>query len=181
MRTIQILGLISAAPVLLAQNSGDAARGQAIFEGKGGCTSCHRIKGTGSRTGPDLSEIGARSPEQLRTSLLDPDAEMLPGNRYYRVVLKDGSTVTGRLINQDTFTVQLIDSKENLRSFVKSDLKEGAFVEKSPMPSFKGRLSDTEISDVVAYLSSLKPPPGRGGGGRGAGAPPAAPGRGPTP
>jgi len=101
-------------------------------------------------------------------------------------VLKDGTTVHGRLLNLDTFTIQMIDDKENLRSFVKSDLRSYKFEEKSPMPSYQGKLSDQEIGDVVAYLSSLRPPPGQGRGGRGggggapAGAPPAA-GRGPAP
>ena len=143
---------------------GDAANGKAIFEGKGNCTNCHRIKGNGSRFGPDLSEIGARRPDQLQTSILDPDAEILPANRIYRVVDKNGAATVGRLLNLDTFTVQMIDRQERLLSFEKSNLREFGFVDKSPMPSFKGRLTDQEVIDVVNYLWSLKPPPGRGGG-----------------
>ena len=62
---------------------------------------------------------------------------------------------TGRLLNIDSFTVQMLDSKEQLRSFMKSDLRDFGFVA-SPMPSFKGRLSGQEIADVVSYLVSLK-------------------------
>ena len=69
--------------------------------------------------------------------------------------------VNGRLLNLDTFTIQMIDDKENLRSFVKSDLREFMFVEKSPMPSYQGKLTDQEIADVVAYLETFRPPPGR--------------------
>jgi putative heme-binding domain-containing protein len=188
---IRVSALMLASGALFAQTGlaqGDVARGQSIVEGKGNCLSCHRIKTTGSRYGPDLSEIGARQPAQLMTSLLDPDAEILPANRPYRVVLKDGTTVDGRLLNQDSFTVQLIDTKENLRGFQKSDLRSFTFIEKSPMPSYKGRLNDQELADVVAYLSSMKPPPGTGrggrggaGGGAGAAPAPAAAGRGPAP
>ena len=153
---------------------GDAARGQAIYEGKGNCQSCHRIKGAGSRVGPDLSEAGARRPDQLQTKLIDPNAEINAANRPYRVVLKDGTTVNGRLLNLDTFTIQMLDDHENLRSFIKADLRSFAFVDKSPMPSYKGKLSDQEIYDLVAYLSTFRPPPGQGRGGRGPGAPPAA-------
>src|SRR5262249_22138859 len=47
--------------------AGDAARGHAIVEGKGGCASCHRIGATGSRVAPNLSEIGsARSAGSLQ-------------------------------------------------------------------------------------------------------------------
>ena len=163
--------LAQADPGLSSGLTGDAARGQTILEGKGNCMSCHRIKGVGSRIGPDLSEAGARRPQQLETKLLNPDAEINAANRPYRVTLKNGTVVNGRLLNEDTFTVQLMDDKENLRSFVKSDLREYVFVEKSPMPSYKDKLSGQEIADVVAYLGTFRPPPGAGGrGGRGGGA-----------
>jgi cytochrome c oxidase cbb3-type subunit III len=137
--------------------AGDAIRGKSLFEGKGGCLSCHRVKGNGSRLGPDLSDIGSlRRVVQLETSILEPDAEILPQNRFYRVVTKDGQTVTGRLLNQDTFTVQIFDSKDQLRSFMRSNLKESAFIDKSPMPSFQGKLSAQEVADVVSYLTTLR-------------------------
>ncbi len=173
MWAIRVSTLILASGALLAQVENiapltdEAARGKAIYEGKGNCESCHRIKGVGSAAGPDLSEVGVRSPEQLTTKLTNPDAEINAANRPYRVVLKNGTAVNGRLLNIDTFTVQMMDDKQNLRSFVKSDLKEYMFVEKSPMPSYQGKLSDQEISDIVAYLSTLRPPPGQGRGGRG--------------
>ena len=137
--------------------AGDAARGKTIFEGKGGCMSCHRVRGQGSRLGPDLSDIGAfrRGPE-IERSIVDPDAEILPQNRTVRVVAKDGSSVTGRLMNEDTFNVMILDSQERLRAFSKPDLREFTFVDKSPMPSAKGKLSAQELADVVSYLSSLK-------------------------
>ena len=175
MWTIRVFSLVLAGGALLAQTSGDASNGKTVFEAKGACTGCHRINGNGSHFGPDLSEIGARQPDQLRASILDPDAEILPGNRTYRVVSKSGVTTVGRLLNEDTFTVQMIDKSERLLSFTKSDLKEYAFEAKSAMPSFKGKLSDQEVADVVAYLSGLKPPPGAGRGGRGPAAPPPAP------
>ena len=77
-------------------------------------------------------------------------------NRFFRVVTADGATVTGRLLNQDTFSVQLMDSKEKLLSFSKADLKEFGFSNKSPMPSYKDKLSSAELADLVAYLRSLK-------------------------
>ncbi|HEY7338232.1 MAG TPA: c-type cytochrome [Bryobacteraceae bacterium] len=140
-----------------AATTGDVARGKTIFESKGGCANCHRIRGQGSRRGPDLSDIGAyrRAPE-LEKSILDPDAEILPQNRSVRLVTKDGATVTGRLLNEDTFNVMVLDASERLKAYAKSDLKEFAFVDKSPMPSSKGKLSAQEVADVVAYLSSLK-------------------------
>jgi len=136
--------------------TGNAARGQSIFDGKGACATCHRVNGTGSRLGPDLSRIGQlRRTIELEQALIEPAAEVLPGNRTYRVTTKDGTTVTGRLLNHDTFTVQLLDSNEQLRSFVKADLKEFGFAP-TPMPSYKGKLDAQETADIVSYLVSLK-------------------------
>ena len=136
---------------------GDAAQGKLVFEGKGACLTCHRVKGKGARLGPELTDIGAiRRAVELERSILDPDAEILPQNRFFRVVTKDGVTTTGRLLNQDAFTVQLFDEKERLLSFSKANLKEYAFIEKSPMPSYRGKLSPKELADLVGFLVSLK-------------------------
>jgi cytochrome c oxidase cbb3-type subunit III len=135
---------------------GDRVRGKALFEGKGNCASCHRVDGAGGRLGPELSRIGqSRRAVELEQSILEPEAEVLPTNRFYRVVTREGAAVTGRLLNHDTFTVQMVDSSEQLRSFAKADLKEQGFV-RSPMPSAKGTLTAPEVTDVVAYLVSLK-------------------------
>jgi putative heme-binding domain-containing protein len=139
-----------------ASAAGDPVRGKALFDGKGKCSTCHRVDGTGGRLGPELSRIGqVRRAVELEASLLEPAAEVLPTNRFYRVVTREGATVTGRLLNHDTFTVQMIDSSEQLRSFVKADLKEQGFVP-TPMPSAKGMLTPQEVTDLVGYLVSLK-------------------------
>ena len=136
---------------------GDAARGKTIFEQKGECLKCHRVNGKGSYLGPELTDVGVtRRSAQLERSLLEPDAEILPQNRFFRIVTKDGMALTGRLLNLDTFTVQLIDSNERLRSFLKENLKEFDFVDKSPMPPYRSKLSAGEVADVVAYLTTLK-------------------------
>ena len=141
----------------IADVPGDPDRGKALFEGKGACLTCHRVHAVGSRIGPDLSDIGLfRRASELERSLIDPGAEIYPQNRSVRVVTADGATVTGRLLNHDTFTVQLIDSGEKLRSFTLASLREFGFVRQSPMPSYKGQLSDSELTDLVAYLASLK-------------------------
>jgi putative heme-binding domain-containing protein len=135
---------------------GDSTRGKNLFEGRGACTGCHRVNGGGSRVGPDLSRIGElRRATEIEQSILDPAAAVLGANRFYRVVTPDGATVTGRLLSHDTFTVQMIDTKEQLRSFIKADVREHGFVD-SPMPSYRDRLAPQEIADVVSYLLTLK-------------------------
>lgn len=128
-----------------------------MVAGKGMCLTCHRVQGRGSRLGPDLTDIGAiRSPEQLQTSLLDPDAEILPENRFYRVVTRNGATITGRLLNLDTFQVLMMGPKEQLLSFYKSELREHGFIKGSTMPSSRDTLSRQELADVITYLGTLK-------------------------
>jgi putative heme-binding domain-containing protein len=137
--------------------SGDVGRGKALVESKGQCLACHRIGATGSRVGPDLTDIGSyRRAGELEQSLLDPDADIAPTNRFFKVILKNGTSFTGKLLNQDTFTMQLMNSKEQLVSLQKSDIRESSYVSKSSMPSYKGKISSQELADVVSYLISLK-------------------------
>jgi len=136
---------------------GDEDRGRTLFDGKGGCTRCHRVGAQGSRVAPDLSDVGAaRSAGSLLRSLTDPTSQMMPINRPVRAVRRDGTVVNGRRLNEDTYTVQLIDDQEKLVSLTKSDLREYTILTVSPMPSFKDKLDPGELADVVAYLLSLK-------------------------
>ncbi len=136
---------------------GDAARGRALFEGKGGCNGCHRVKGKGPRTAPDLSDIGARrTAGTLQRELLDPSAAMQPINRPVHIVTADGKAIDGRRLNEDTWTVQLLDDEGNLVSLQKAGLREYRVLEKSPMPSYADSLTDAERADLLAYLLSLK-------------------------
>jgi putative heme-binding domain-containing protein len=136
--------------------AGDSTKGKAVFD-RSGCASCHRVADSGSRLGPDLSDIGARHrANEIEQSILDPDAEVLPQNRFIRVVSKDGTTSTGRILNQDAFSVQFMDEKERLRSVQRSSLKEFRFLEKSPMPSYRDKLSAADLADLVSYLASLQ-------------------------
>jgi len=160
------------AAALWVQPTGDVARGKTLFEGKGQCLNCHRVNGNGSRMGPDLSEMGvaqraggpgppletvaAGNAAALERAILDPDAEVAPANRFVHAVTKDGLTVTGRLLNRDNFTVQLIDTDGRLRAFTIAELREFALVTKSQMPSYKDKLSVQEVADLVSYLLSLK-------------------------
>lgn len=136
---------------------GDRARGRTLFEGKGQCDTCHRVGARGPYLAPDLTDVGAnRLPVSLQMSMLDPTGTMQPINRPVRIVMKDGRSLRGRRLNEDTYSVQIIDDKERLLSLTKSDMKEYEIITQSPMPSYKGKLSTDEIADLVAYLLSLR-------------------------
>ena len=81
---------------------------------------------------------------------------MLPKNRSIRAVTRDGRTITGRRINEDTYAVQIIDETEHLVSVDKTNLREYTVLTTSPMPSYEDQLTQQELSDLLAYLLSLK-------------------------
>ena len=135
--------------------AGDASRGKALVESSG-CFDCHRIGDRGSRLGPNLSDIGSRrTPPRLQQALVAPDEEVLPENRFVRVVTKDGSTITGKLLNQDAISVQLINPKEELKTYLRANLGEYTILDKGLMPSVQGKLTDQQVADIVTYLRSL--------------------------
>jgi len=136
---------------------GNASRGKALFEGAGNCAMCHAVNGRGPRVAPDLGEIGSlRTPDFIHRTLLDPAGTMLPANRPVRAVTKDGKVISGRRLNEDTYTVQLIDDQERLVSLSKSDLREFSVLKTTSMPSYKDKLNPQELADLEAYLLSLK-------------------------
>jgi putative heme-binding domain-containing protein len=156
---------IAGSAALMAQQAtpadapaGDASRGRVLMESNQ-CFDCHRIGDRGSRLGPNLSDIGGRrTPDRLRQALVAPDEEVAPENRFVRLVTKQGATITGRLLNQDAFSIQLITPKEELKTYMRTALREHAIVDKGLMPSVQGKLTDQQIADIVAYLASLKAP-----------------------
>jgi cytochrome c oxidase cbb3-type subunit III len=156
------------------QVHGDIANGERLFWSKGNCGQCHTVGARGGRLGPDLTEIGTRrGPEHLRESLLNPEADVpdtftayrrvifMPDNfLQVRVVTQDGSRITGVRVNEDTFTIQIRDSSDRIYSFRKDELRElHKDWGKSPMPSYRGVLSDSEMEDAIAYLISLRGTP----------------------
>ena len=94
------------------------------------------------------------NPQQLAQSLLDPNAVVAVQNRYVRLTMKDGKTVWGKLLNLDTFAIQIFDSTEKLANVSRQDVREMTMV--SPMPSYRDKLSPQELADVISYLMSLK-------------------------
>lgn len=150
---VRSLGKLPMKPV-----PGDPAHGAEIYRSKGNCASCHSINGEGGIAGPDLSAIGAsRSASHLRESLVDPQSTVPEDYLLVTVVPKSGPSVTGQRVNEDSFSIQIRDISGRSYSYWKSDVtKIDKQRGKSPMPSFKGQLSDSELTDVAAYLASLK-------------------------
>ena len=148
--------------------TGDAVKGKDVYD-TSGCAACHIISGEGSGAGPELTKVGQlRGPGYLKTTLLYPGSD-LPQARVFletgglldymfvHIVTKDGHTFDGTRVTEDSFRIVIKDVNGTFHSFQKSDLREFKKEPgKSVMPSYKGKLSDTQIDDLVAYLESLK-------------------------
>jgi cytochrome c oxidase cbb3-type subunit 3 len=163
--------LHSLAPTVHADLPGDAAKGEALFMMRLGCSGCHMVHGKGGVLGPDLSRVGAsRWIAYLIDSLREPDKDlsdgMLDPNNHYGlplvydtviVTLKDGQTVTGVASNEDTFSIQMIDTAQHMRLFQKSDVKSVRHERKSLMPAYsEGMIGAKDLEDLLAYLESLR-------------------------
>jgi cytochrome c oxidase cbb3-type subunit 3 len=149
-----IRSLGASRPVTVAD--GDRAKGEELFFGKGACTNCHMIRGRGGRVGPDLSRIGPqRSLGQFEASILRPNEEVLPQNQQVRVTRRNGEKVVGRRMNEDTFSLQILEGNQKLLSLRKDDIAAYEVIRDSPMPSYQDTLSETELKNLIAFLAGL--------------------------
>ena len=115
------------------------------------------VRGEGGFKGPDLSVIGAqRSAEHLRQAIVDPDAEVLRDYWVAKITMENGAAYSGFLLTQGAYTVEILDFAKGLKSLPTHDFRKFEIEKSSAMPSFRGRLSDGEVDDLVAYLWSLK-------------------------
>jgi cytochrome c oxidase cbb3-type subunit 3 len=138
---------------------GDPAAGRELFRAKG-CAGCHVVGAEGGRMGPPLTEIGERrSAAYVRAALLDPASSLPEDFTMVEISTAAGPRIAGFVLNEDTYSIQVRDLSDRLHSFWKRDL---ATIEKhtdrTPMPSYRGRLSDRDTDDLVAYLVSLRGP-----------------------
>jgi alcohol dehydrogenase (cytochrome c) len=142
--------------------AGDAATGQQIFWGKGGCGRCHEVNARGSAIGADLSDAGKNSADYLHRMIMNPNAPAAAAQRWFRpggvrVKTRAGEEVVGIQRAEDNYTVIMTDLNGQLRRFDRKDLLAEQVEPKSLMPdNYSQLLSPTEIQDLVAYLKTLK-------------------------
>jgi putative heme-binding domain-containing protein len=154
--------------------AGDAKHGRELFYGNSGCATCHMFEGKGGRLGPDLTAAGtSRSTEYLAESLRNPSRRLAEGIseamkefsvEYETVdaVTKDGTNLRGTLLNEDSFTIQFMDTREKVHSLDKASLKSLRKSRESLMPAYDEKaLPEKDLRDLLAFLVS-----GAAGGGK---------------
>ena len=121
------------------------------------CLSCHRMGGEGSFAGPYLGNVGSSlSTDQIRAALVSPSKELAPQNRSVRLVTQDGKTIDAKLLNQDGFSVQVIDASGQLQSFEKANLQNFTIVTDNTMPSYSSKISPDDLNLLVQYLATQR-------------------------
>jgi putative heme-binding domain-containing protein len=151
-----------------AQPLGDAAHGKSLFFGEAVCYTCHMVEGKGGRLGPDLTSTGSsRSTDYLIDSVRNPSRRLAQGlseamkefSQEYEtanVETADGQKFSGVILNEDHFTVQMLDLRERLHLFEKDKLRSFEKSRKSLMPAYdKNMLSDKDLQDILAFLLSV--------------------------
>jgi cytochrome c oxidase cbb3-type subunit III len=147
---------------------GNAAHGKELFYGDSNCSSCHMVEGKGGRLGPDLSSVGTsrtvesitesvRNPSQrLAWGLAEPTKEFAQEYETVTVVTADGKQIKGVTLNEDEFSLQMMDTTERIHLFEKDKLRSISKSRQSLMPAYNATiLSDTDLQDIVAYLLSV--------------------------
>jgi putative heme-binding domain-containing protein len=148
-----------------AAETGDAAHGKELFYSAAACGTCHMVNGKGGRLGPDLSSVGSsRSFEALVESMRNPSKRLAQGiseplkdfaQEYetVTVVTADGTRLQGVVLNEDSFTVQMLDTREQLHSFEKSKLRSYEKTRESLMTAYDAKtLPDKDLKDLIAFL-----------------------------
>ncbi|HZW79726.1 MAG TPA: c-type cytochrome [Candidatus Deferrimicrobiaceae bacterium] len=147
---------------------GNAAHGKELFYGDANCSLCHMIEGKGGRVGPDLTAVGgSRTPAAIIDSVRNPSRRLAWGltestkefpQEYatITVVTADGKQIKGVALNEDNFTVQMIDTSEQIYLLEKDRLRSFQKSRESLMPPYNAdALSDKDLEDIVAYLTSV--------------------------
>ena len=139
------------------QVPGDPMSGEKIFSGKGDCVRCHQVNGRGGRVGPDLSTAGLWPSRGLREAILHPNNRVTQQPEVIKIKTNDGQDIRGVRRNEDTFSIQLMDERDQIHLFQKKDLASLTYVTESLMPSDYGkRLSLDELQNLIAYLKALR-------------------------
>jgi putative heme-binding domain-containing protein len=150
-------------PAVAEPLRGNGENGERVFGTN--CSSCHAINGRGGRLGPDLSRL-AQSRAQLAEAIRSPSSSIPAGYQSVTLVTREGERVQGTLKGEDAFSVQVMDTTQRLRAYMKSSLKSLVRDPGSLMPQYDAnRVSESDLDDLIRYLNTFRAPAsGRRGG-----------------
>ncbi|MHB1177233.1 MAG: c-type cytochrome [Daejeonella sp.] len=123
------------------------------------CSACHTMQGEGGSNGPDLTQLGTRfSARDILESIIEPSKVISDQYAATAFYLKDGSSVLGRLKNEDKdkyYISQNPFAPQTLREILKKDVLRTRNSNVSIMyPGMINRLNAEELKDLMAYLTA---------------------------
>jgi cytochrome c oxidase cbb3-type subunit III len=151
-----------------AFTAGDAKRGEKLFYNSAACFTCHMVAGKGGRLGPELTNlVASRSAESISDSVRNPGSRLAMGlientkefaHEYetVTVVTSEGHTIKGVALNEDNFSVQMMDLEQKLHLFDKTNLKSFQKTRESLMPAYDIQtLPESDLQDILSYLAAV--------------------------
>ncbi len=164
----QIITYIRSVEVKAGNAIGNAAHGKDLFHGDANCSLCHMVSSKGGRFGPELTGVGGsrtcaaiidsvRNPShRLAWGLTEATKEFPQEYESVTVVTEDGKEIRGVTLNEDSFSVQIMDTNEQIHLLEKDKLRSFRKSRESAMPKYTPEmLSDKDLNDIVAYLISV--------------------------
>lgn len=169
----QVITYIRSVEKKSTEFTGDAVHGENLFYGTAACSTCHTVNGKGGRLGPDLSATGsARALDYLIQSVREPSQRLAGGiseamkefpQEYETVTVEaaDGNKYQGVVLNEDNFTLQMLDTREQVHLFEKDQLRKFTKSRESLMPAYDQKmLPDKDLQDIIAFLTTADSMPG---------------------
>jgi cytochrome c oxidase cbb3-type subunit 3 len=151
-----------------ATSAGSAPHGKQLFYGDANCSLCQMVEGRGGRVGPELTTVGGsrtraaiidsvRNPSRrLAWGLTEATKEFPQEYETITVVTAEGKEIKGVALNEDSFSVQMMDTSEQIYLLEKDKLRSFQKNRESMMPVYTPELlSNKDLEDIVAYLTSV--------------------------
>ena len=144
----------------LLTHQGNSEKGRSVFESKGNCAKCHKVRGAGKEVGPDLSEIGSKlSREAIFVSILDPSAGVSHNYETYSILTVSGNVLSGIMVSDTKESIVIRNADGIDRTLAVEEIDEIRKTGLSLMPAdLQKTMNVQELVHVVEYLTTLRKP-----------------------
>ena len=135
--------------------TGDAPRGREWFEKT--CAPCHQLEGLGHAVGPDLSDAGHRSVEDLLSNILDPNMAINPSYASYTVEWQEDESATGILQSETPEAITLLQAQGIKTVVPRTKILRMNSTGLSLMPEgLEAGLTPQQMRDLIAFLQQRR-------------------------
>jgi putative heme-binding domain-containing protein len=144
---------------LIREGQGSPMSGRELYFGKASCGKCHRLFNEGGEIGPDLTPYNRTELSRMLLAVVHPSAEVREGYEVFTVLTDDGRALSGFKVDQTDQLLVLRGADGQNQTIPTSQIEEVSPNDGSLMPDglLEG-LTDVEIRDLFAFLSSTTPP-----------------------